>query len=54
MAGCAGTDVNRAFTSKDVMTSPVFQRFALELLDEMLGVFKVVWGFAYKGFDDVC
>ena len=51
--GCTGTDVKRAFTSKEVMTSPWFQPFALELLDKMLGIFEVVWGLAYKGFNDV-
>ena len=30
-----------------------FQLFALYLLNEMLGVFKVMWGLANKGFDDV-
>ena len=30
-----------------------FQLFALELLDEVLGVFEVVRGLAYQGFDDV-
>ena len=30
-----------------------FQPFALELLDEMLCVFKMMWGLAYKGFNDV-
>ena len=32
---------------------PWFQPFALELLNEMLGIFEVMWGLAYKGFDDV-
>ena len=32
---------------------PWFQPFALELLDKVLGVFEVVWGLAYQGFDDV-
>ena len=32
---------------------PWFQLFPLELLDKVLGVFKVVRGLAYKGFDDV-
>ena len=32
---------------------PWFQPFDLELLDEMLGIFEVVWGLAYKWFDDV-
>ena len=32
---------------------PWFQPFALELLNEVLGVFEVMWGLAYKGFDDV-
>ena len=54
MAGCTGTDVNRAFTSKEVDDFPWFQLFSLELLDKMLGVFKVVVGVAYKGFDNVC
>ena len=32
---------------------PWFQLFALELLDKMLHVFKVVRELAYKGFYDV-
>ena len=32
---------------------PWFQLFALELLDEVLGVLKVVRRLAYKGFNDV-
>ena len=30
-----------------------FQLFGLELLDEVLGVFKMVRGLTYQGFDDV-
>ena len=33
---------------------PWFQLFALKLLYKALGVLKVMWGLAYKGFDDVC
>ena len=32
---------------------PWIQPFALELLDEVLGVFEVVWGLAYKWLDDM-
>ena len=32
---------------------PWFQSFALELLDEVLGVIEVMWGLAYKRFFDV-
>ena len=32
---------------------PWFQPFALELLDEVLGIFEVMWGLAYKWFDDM-
>ena len=42
MDGCTGTDVKRALTSYEVMISH-FQLFALELLYEVLSVFKVVW-----------
>ena len=45
--------MKRALTSKEVMVSPGSNLFALELLDKVLSVFEVVWGLAYKGFDDV-
>ena len=32
---------------------PWFQPFALELLDEVLGIFDMMWGLAYKWFDDM-
>ena len=32
---------------------PWFQLFTLEMLNEVLYVFEVVWGLAYKGFDDM-
>ena len=35
------------------MVSPGSNLLPWELLDEMLSVFKVMWGLAYKGFDDV-
>ena len=36
-----GTEVKRALTSYEVMV-PCFQLFALQLLNEVLGVFKMV------------
>ena len=54
MAGWTGTEVNKAFTSKEVMTSPGSNFFTLELLYEMLGVSEVMWGLAYKRYNDVC
>ena len=51
-----GLNWNRGKESLDIKGCdgfPWFQPFALELLDKVLGVFKVVWGLAYQGFDDV-
>ena len=45
--------MKRAFTSKDVMVSPGSNLLPWELLNEVLGVFEVMWGLAYNGFDDV-
>ena len=42
MAGWTGTEVNKTFTSKEVMTSPGSNFFTLELLDEVLCVFEMV------------
>ena len=54
MGGWTGTEVNKAFTSRGGDDLPWFQLFTLELLNEVLCVFEMVWGLAYKGFNNVC
>ena len=47
---------NRCEESLDIKRGdgfPWFQPFALELLNEVLGIFEVVGGLAYWGFDNV-
>ena len=49
MVGWTETEVNKAFTSKEVMTSPGSNFFTMELLNKVSCVFEMVWGLAYKG-----
>ena len=44
IAGRTGTEVKRALTSKEVMTSPGSSLLPCKLLDKMLCVFEVVLG----------